>query len=77
MISVSRHQVGPLDAIGVGRPVVDIGRRHQLAALGQAGDQHRFQVGASGIDRGGVTGRAGTEDDETAVTGSLGHGDSR
>ncbi len=55
------HQIGTLHAIGVGRPVVDICGRHQLAALGHAGDEHRAQVGAGSIDGGGITGRAGTE----------------
>ena len=45
------HQVGALHAVDVGRPVVDVGRRHQLAALRDAGDQHRLQVGARGVDR--------------------------
>jgi hypothetical protein len=60
----TRHQLGALDAIGIGRPVVHFGGGHQLAALGHAGDQHRLEIGAGGIDGGGVTGGAGTEDDE-------------
>jgi hypothetical protein len=69
----ARHQLRALDAVGIGRPVVDFGRRHQLAALGHAGDQHRLEVGAGGIDGGGVTGGAGTENDEGLWRG-LGHG---
>jgi len=34
------HQFRALHALHVGGPVVDIGGRHQLAALGDAGDQH-------------------------------------
>jgi hypothetical protein len=41
------HQLGPCTPVDVGRPVVHVGRRHQLAALGDAGDQHRLQVGAA------------------------------
>ena len=29
----SRHQIGPHHAVRVGRPIIDVGRRHQLAAL--------------------------------------------
>jgi len=65
----ARHEVRPLHPVGIGRPVVDVGGRHQLPALGQAGDQHRIQVGAGGIDRGGVAGGAGAEDQEAGVTG--------
>ena len=58
VLAKALHQVGPLDAVGVGGPVVDVGRRHQLAALRDPGDEHRVQVGARRIDRGRVPGRA-------------------
>ena len=61
------HQVRALHAVDVGRPVVDVGRRHQLAALRDAGDEHRLQVGARGVDRGGVAGGAGAEDQDSGV----------
>ena len=70
------HQIRPLDAHGVGRPVVDVGGGHQLAAGSQPGDDHRLQVGAGGVDRGGVAGRAGTEDQQGDVAGCVWHGDS-
>ena len=60
------HQVRALHAVDVGRPVVDVGGGHQLAALRDAGDQHRLEVGAGGVDRGGVAGRAGAEDQQAA-----------
>jgi hypothetical protein len=63
------HQLGPLHAVDVGRPVVDVGGGHQLAALGQAGDQHRLQVRAGGVDRRGIAGRAGAEDQNLGVGG--------
>jgi hypothetical protein len=56
------HQLGALHAVDVGRPVVHLGGRHQLAALRDAGDQQRMQVGPGRVDGGGVAGGAGTED---------------
>jgi hypothetical protein len=63
----TRHQVRALHAVRVGRPVVHVGGGHQLAALGQAGDQHGLQVGAGGVDGGAVAGRAGTENQRFCV----------
>ena len=68
------HQIGPHDAIDVGGPVVDIGRGHQLAALGDAGDQHRLQVGAGGIERCRVAGRSRAEDQNAGMLGGSSHG---
>ncbi len=65
----TRHQVGALDAVVVGGPVVDLGGRHQLAALREAGDQHRLEVGAGGVDGSGVARRAGSEDQDAGVFG--------
>ena len=65
----ARHQVGPLHAVGVGGPVVDVGRRHQLAALRETGDQDGLEVRARGVYCGGVTGRAGAQDDQSGVLG--------
>jgi hypothetical protein len=56
----ARHQVRPLNAVGISRPVVDLGGGHQLSALGHAGDQHRIEVGASGIHGCRIAGWAGT-----------------
>jgi CRP/FNR family cyclic AMP-dependent transcriptional regulator len=72
MLQEALHQVGALHAHHVGGPVVDLGGRHQLAALGHAGDQQRLQVGARGVDGGGVAGRAGAEDQHAGV--GVGHG---
>ena len=68
------HQVGSHHAVDVGGPVVDIGRRHQLAALRDAGDQHRLEVRSGGIDGGGIAGRAGAEDQDVGVSGGCAHG---
>ena len=65
------HQLGPLHAVRVRRPVVDVGRRHQLAAGRETGDEHGLQVGARRVDRGRVAGRAGPEDEQAAVPGGL------
>ena len=70
----TRHQVRALHAVGIGRPVIDFGGGHQLPALGHAGHQHGLEVGAGGINGRGVAGGAGTEDEQAAVAGGLGHG---
>ena len=51
------HQIRPLHTIHVGRPVVDLGGGHQLAALGDAGDEQGLQVGARSVDGRRVAGR--------------------
>ena len=48
----SLHQLRPLHAVNVGGPVVDIGCSHQLPTLCDAGYQHRFKVGAGGVNGG-------------------------
>ena len=67
------HQLRPLHAVDVGRPVVDVGRRHQLTALGDAGDQQRAEVGARRIDGCGVAGRPRAQNQDLGVT-YRGHG---
>jgi hypothetical protein len=61
----ARHQVRAQQAVGVARPVVDVGGGHQLAALLQAGDDDRLEVGAG--DSGRPAGRAGAEDQQRTV----------
>jgi hypothetical protein len=53
--------------VDVGGPVVDLGGGHQLAALGDAGDQRRGQVGAGGVDGRRVAGRPGTQDQHAGM----------
>src|SRR5690606_32595407 len=65
----ARHEVRTHQAMGVARPVVHLGGRHQLAALLQAGDHHGPEVGAGGVDGGGPAGGAGTEDEQARVLG--------
>ena len=66
------HQLRALHAVGVGRPVVHIGGGHQLAALGDAGDDDGVQVGAGGIHGRGVASGAGAEDQQGNVAGGAG-----
>ena len=54
----AHHQLGALHAVGIGRPVVDVGGGHQLAALGDTGDKGGLEVGAGGVHGGGVAGGA-------------------
>ena len=49
------HQGGSLKVLHVAGPIVDIGGRHQLASLLEAGDQERRTIGAGRIDGGRVT----------------------
>ena len=65
------HQPGPGQAVRVARPVVDVGRRHELAALLHAGDQQRLAIGACGVHGGGIPGGPGAENDQARVTGPL------
>ena len=66
------HQPGTLDDVGETGIVLDIGRDRHLSAGLHAGDQQRLQIGARGVDRGGVAGRPGADDQDSAVV-LLGH----
>ena len=63
------HQPGALDRLGEARIILDIGGDGELPAGLHAGDQHGLQPGARGIDRGGIAGRAGTEDEKARAVG--------
>ena len=63
------HQLRSLDAIRIAGPVIDIGRGHQLPALFQSGDQDRLEIGAGRINRCGIAGGSGAEDQQPAVFG--------
>ena len=56
------HQPGTLDDVRVAGIILDVGGDGELAAGLDALDQHRLEHGARGIDRGGVSGRAGPDD---------------
>ena len=51
------HQLRPLHAFGVARPVVYVGRRSQLPADLDAGDHQRIQIRTRCIERCGIAGR--------------------
>ena len=75
MLLESRHQLRALDAHGIGRPVVDFGRGHELAALRETRDEQRFKVRTRSVYCGGVPRRTGAEDQQSGM--SRGHGVSR
>jgi hypothetical protein len=52
------HHRRPHDPVGIARVVLDVARDHQLAAPVEAFDHQRAQVGARGIERCRVAGRA-------------------
>ena len=56
----SLHQLRALDTVHVGGPVVHVGGGHELATLGNPGDEHRIQVGPCRIHCSGVARGAGT-----------------
>ena len=56
------HQPGALDHFGKARIVFNIGRNGHLATGFHTGHQMRLEVCPRCIDRGGVPGRAGTND---------------
>ena len=66
------HQPGSLDDVGEARIVLHVGGDGELAARLDALDQHRLQHGAGRIDRGGVAGRSGADNDNLGM-GGLGH----
>ena len=61
-----RHQLGPVDAVPVARPVLDEGGQHQLPARFEPLDDERLEVGARRIERRGQARRAGSDDDDVA-----------
>ena len=61
------HQFRTLHPIGITRPVVDIGGGRQLAAHLQPGHQNRLEIGAGRINRGGVAGRARSQNQQTTM----------
>src|SRR5690606_8329832 len=61
------HEVGAEDALGEPREVLDIRRVHELTAgLHRTRDEHRVEATSGGVDRGGIAGGPGADDDELA-----------
>ena len=63
----ARHQIGPHHAIEIGGPVVDFGRRHQLSALRETGDDDGPEIGSRGVYCRRVTGGSGTQNQQAGV----------
>ena len=58
------HQLGTGDARTEAGEVLDLGGGHQRAAERSALEDHGCQLGARGVDGRGVSGRAGSDDDD-------------
>ena len=63
------HQVRALQAFDVPGPVVHIGRRGQLAAHFDPGDDHGIEVRARCVDGSRQAGGTGTENDQSMMRG--------
>ena len=57
------HQFGPHHAFGKSREILHLGGGGELPARLGAGQHQRFEIGAGGVDGGGVSGTAGADDD--------------
>ena len=66
------HQLRATDAIGKARVVLDLARRHELAAGLVAAQDDRGQVGACGVDSRGQSRRTGPDDDDMGAFGLAG-----
>jgi hypothetical protein len=60
------HQIGPHQAFHIAGPVIHLGGGGQLTAHLQSGDQHRLQIGAGGVNGGGIAGGSGAENQQAA-----------
>src|SRR6266511_69143 len=65
------HQLGAEDRLDEAGVVLDLARDGELPARLQPLHEERVQVGAGGVERGGVAGRAAPDDDEPLVLGHL------
>jgi hypothetical protein len=59
-------QLGTLDALGESGEILDLGRNLKLASGLMPDDYQRIQPGAGSVDRGGVSGAAGAENNNVA-----------
>ena len=64
------HQLGAHDALREARIVLDVGRDGELAAGLHTLEDDGLEAGARGVERGGVAGRTGSDDDEVVDHGS-------
>ncbi len=68
MLFHALHQGRASEAFGIARPVLHFCGGGQLTALLHTGDEQGIEIGAGGIDGSGVTGRAGAQDQQFAVS---------
>ncbi len=61
------HEFGSLETFSTARPVVDLGRRHELATLLKTRDEQRLEVRACRINGSRIAGWSGTEDNQSGV----------
>ena len=67
MFKETLHQIRSRYALSVPWPVFDFRSRHQLSALLQSCNQKRFEIGSCRINRCGITGRAGSQNDHIGM----------
>lgn len=64
LIAHALHQFAALNRFGKTRKVLNFGRNGQLTADLRSGNQNRFEAGAGRVNAGGVSGGAGTDDED-------------
>src|SRR5262249_53173594 len=67
------HELRSLDTCRVCGPVVHVGSRHELPALGETRDQGRFQICPCRVNGRRVASRARAQDEEGEMSGSECH----
>ena len=72
MFEHALHQFRALQIMTVAGPVFDFGRRHQLSALLNAGDDGRFQIGACCVNCSRVACGTGAQNQQAEMAG-IGH----
>jgi hypothetical protein len=63
------HQLRTLHSVDVSRPVIHVGRRHELSAGSEARNDDGFQVCPRGVDGGGVARWAGSQYQQPRMSG--------
>jgi len=61
------HQLRAFDAVLGAGPVVNFSGGHELTALFHTGDDDGLQISAGCVNCSGITGRAGTQDENRGV----------
>ena len=63
------HQLRPGDAVTEAGVVLHLGGRHQRATVLNALENQRLELGPRGVNRGGIPGRSGADDDDVMDLG--------